>query len=71
MDSKILEKIEKQKALLGIEEETKEVAQVEEPDLAVRADDESSEFDDEEEGGQWITQDNLYSNIGGAAGNLL
>ena len=32
--------------------------------------DKSSEWDDEEEGGKWITADNLYSNIGGAGGNL-
>ena len=33
--------------------------------------DQSSEWDDEEEGGTWITAENLYSNIGGAGGNLL
>ena len=38
--------------------------------MAVRPE-EDSDYDDEEEGGQWITEDNLYSNIGGAAGNLL
>ena len=38
--------------------------------MVVRPEDDS-EYDDEEEGGQWITEDNLYSNIGGAAGNLL
>jgi hypothetical protein len=38
--------------------------------MAVRPEDDS-DYDDEEEGGQWITEENLYSNIGGAAGNLL
>jgi hypothetical protein len=38
---------------------------------AVGTSDQSSEWDDEEEGGAWITAENLYSNIGGAGGNLL
>ena len=38
---------------------------------AAEGSDKSSEWDDEEEGGTWITAENLYSNIGGAAGNLL
>ena len=52
-------------------EDTKVVKEKVEVDMAVVAQSESSEFDDEEEGGQWITKDNLYSNIGGAAGDLL
>ena len=56
--------------ILGLEE-TKIVKEKVEEDMAVVAHSESSEFDDEEEGGQWITKENLYSNIGGAAGDLL
>lgn len=57
--------------ILGIEEVKTEKEQEPEEDMAVVAKSESSEFDDEEEGGKWITEENLYSNIGGAAGNLL
>lgn len=57
--------------LLGIDEEPKIVTPQPVEDMAVVAKSESSDFDDEEEGGQWITQENLYSNIGGAAGDLL
>ena len=64
-------KIEKQMEILGIEEVKTEKEQEPEEDMAVVAKSESSEFDDEEEGGKWITEANLYSNIGGAAGNLL
>ena len=33
--------------------------------------DDENKFDNEEEGGEWVTTDNLYSHIGGAGGNLL
>ena len=68
---KYQEKIEKQKAMLGIEEDKKEKEPEVKQDMAVVAEEESSEYDDEEEGGQWVTEENLYSNIGGAAGDLL
>jgi hypothetical protein len=55
---------------LGLED-TKVVVEKPVVDMACVAKSESSDFDDEEEGGQWITHENLYSNIGGAAGDLL
>lgn len=41
--------------MLGLEEEIKALNIEPKEDMAVIAQSESSEFDDEEEGGQWIT----------------
>tara|TARA_B110000285_G_scaffold69502_2_gene79969 strand:+ start:590 stop:907 length:318 start_codon:yes stop_codon:yes gene_type:complete len=63
--------------MLGDEEEKldenadAETQPKDENSCAVGTSDQSSEWDDEEEGGAWITAENLYSNIGGAGGNLL
>jgi len=55
------------------EEEVKEEKK-EEPLVVVKEESvgSDSDFDNEEEGGQWVTNDNLYSHISGASGiNLL
>ena len=70
MEKKIYEAKKAMAELNGEEIDFEEPVSKPKEDLAVKLEDSDSDdpdkYDNEEEGGQWVTADNLYSHIGGA-----
>ena len=73
MEKKIYEAKKAMAELNGDEIDFEEPVSKPKEDLAVKLEDSEDEnkYDDEEEGGQWVTAENLYSHIGGADGQNL
>lgn len=74
MEKKIYEAKKAMAELNGEEIDFDEPVAKPKPDMAVKhedSEDDENKYDNEEEGGQWVTDENLYSHIGGAEGQNL